>query len=88
MHDALDGNAAAGALADMFTAEMTTAVTTCASCGDTRPFGELRAYLDAPGLVMRCASCGAVQLRVVRAAQRVFLDLRGVRVVQVDLPVS
>ena len=47
MTDALDGNAAAGALADIFISEMTVARATCARCGDTRPIGELRAYLRA-----------------------------------------
>jgi len=86
MTDALDGNAAAGALAELFVTEMTVAVTACATCGDTRPVGELRAYLRAPGIVLRCASCGAVQVRLVRAADRAWLDLRGVQVLQVELP--
>ena len=89
MNDApLDGNAAAGALAEIFVAEMTVAVTTCAACGDTRALGELRAYLQAPGTVLRCATCGAVQVRLVRAAQRAWLDLSGVRVLQLELPVG
>jgi hypothetical protein len=67
---------------------MTAAVATCAACGDARPVGELRAYLQAPGLVLRCATCGAVQLRLVRARRRAWLDLRGVRVLQFDLPPS
>ena len=66
MTDALDGNAAAGALAEIFVAEMTVAVATCATCGDTRPIGELRAYLRAPGIVLRCATCDAAQVRLVQ----------------------
>jgi hypothetical protein len=84
--DALDGNAAAGALAEVFTAEMSVAVTTCATCGDARPLGELRAWLQAPGLVLRCPSCGDVQLRLVRAGDRAWLSLRGVRVLEMRLP--
>jgi hypothetical protein len=83
---ALDGNAAAGALAELFVAEMTTAVATCATCDASRPLGELRAYLQAPGTVLRCASCGAVQLRLVRAPARAWLDLRGIRVIELALP--
>ena len=86
MSTPLDGNAAAGALADLFIAEMTVAVTTCATCGDARPLGELRAFMRAPGIVLRCASCNAVQVRLVRAAQRAWLDLRGVRVLQLARP--
>ncbi len=85
MTDVLDGNAAAGALADVFAPDMTVAITTCATCGDGRPVGELRAYLLAPGLVLRCPSCEAVQIRVVRAPARAWLDLRGIRVLQVEL---
>jgi hypothetical protein len=83
---ALDGNAAAGALSELFATEMTLAVTTCATCGDTRHLGELRAYLQAPGLILRCASCSAVQVRLVRAPERAWLDLRGIQALQVDLP--
>jgi hypothetical protein len=88
MSDALDGNAAAGVMADVFVPEMTVAATTCATCGDIRPLGELRAYLRTPGVVLRCASCGAVQVRLVRATKRAWLDLRGVRVLQLELPGS
>ena len=87
MDDApLDGNAAAGVLAEVFLPEMTMAVTTCASCGAVRPLGELRAYLQAPGAVLRCPSCGVAQLRMVRAPTRTWLDLRGMLVLQVELP--
>lgn len=82
----LDGNAAAGLLAEIFTAEMTVALTTCAGCGSIRPVGDLDAYLDAPGLVLRCRSCETVQVRVVRARSRAWLDFSGVRCLQVDLP--
>lgn len=85
--DALDGNAAAGALSELFAIETTLAVTTCATCGDTRHLGELRAYLQAPGLVLRCASCSAVQVRLVRAPDRAWLDLRGIQVLQIEMPI-
>ena len=85
MTEVLDGNAAAGALAEVFAPEMTVAITTCAGCSDVRPIGELRAYLQTPGLVLRCASCHAVQIRVVRAAGRAWFDFRGIRALQVEL---
>jgi hypothetical protein len=81
-----DGNAAAGDLADVFTFDVTVARTTCAFCGDTRPLAELHAYTRAPGTVLRCATCENVQLRLVRAEGRGWLDLRGVTVLQ--LPVA
>ena len=83
MDTSLDGNAAAGALGDLFRFDVTMALSTCASCGDGRPVAELRAYLDAPGIVLRCASCGAAQLRLVRSGDRAWLDLRGIRVLEI-----
>jgi hypothetical protein len=67
---------------------MTVARATCATCGDTRPIGELRAYLRAPGIVLRCPTCDTVEVRIVRAETRAWLDLRGVRVLQLDIPAT
>jgi hypothetical protein len=79
----LNGNAAAGALGDLFAFDVTMAVSTCAICGDARPVAELHAYMDAPGMVLRCASCGAAQLRLVRSGDRGWLDLRGIQVLEI-----
>lgn len=79
----LDGNATAGALAEMFAFNVTMAVTTCAHCHDTRSMAELRAYVRAPGIVLRCRSCGGVQLRLVESTERTWLDLRGIEVLQI-----
>ena len=65
--DHLDGNVTAGDLSDIFAFDATTAITTCAACRQTHPIATLRANLRAPGMVLRCASCDAVQLRLVRA---------------------
>jgi hypothetical protein len=81
----LDGNAAAGMLGDIFSAEMTLAVITCAGCGASHAIGQLPAFLTAPGLVVRCAGCGIAQLRMVRAPDRAWVDLRGVRTLEVRL---
>jgi Family of unknown function (DUF6510) len=80
---ALDGSAAGGPLSEIFAFDVTVARTVCATCRDTHAVAELRAYLQAPGIVLRCASCGAVQLRYVRSAGRAWLDLRGVEVLQI-----
>lgn len=82
----LDGNAAAGGFGDVFAFDVTVARTTCAGCRDTRPFAELRAYLQAAGTVLRCASCDAVEIRLVRGPDRAWLDVRGVEVLEIDLP--
>ena len=70
---------AAGMLDDIFQAEMTLAISTCAGCGACHPVGELQAFLSAPGLVLRCCSCGITQIRLVQAPGRSWLDLGGVR---------
>lgn len=78
----LDGNAAGGLLADVFVGEVTAASARCDGCGGVEAVGALRAYVHAPGLVLRCPHCEAVLLRVVRAGDRCWLDLRGVRWLQ------
>jgi hypothetical protein len=34
--------------------------------------------------VLRCASCGAAQLRLVRSGNRDWLDLRGMQVLEIQ----
>ena len=82
----LDGNASAGDLADIFAVDVTVARTTCAACGATRPLAELHAYMRSAGTVLRCASCDAVQLRLVRSEDRAWIDLTGVSVM--ELPIA
>jgi DNA-directed RNA polymerase subunit RPC12/RpoP len=65
--DALDGNAIGGMLIDVFGTEMTTASSTCGNCGDSRPVAELAVYMQAPGTVVRCPTCGSVVMVLVRA---------------------
>jgi hypothetical protein len=61
----LDGNAAAGLLAEVFGgAEVTGAVRDCGSCGQRHAVGKHRLYRGA-GLVLRCPGCGDVALVVV-----------------------
>lgn len=88
MDTSLDGNAAAGRLSDLFAFDVTMAVSTCASCRDARPVAELHAYMDAPGIVLRCASCGAAQLRLARSGDRAWLDLRGIQVLEIHGPAT
>ena len=84
--DPLDGNATAGDLADIFAFDATTAITTCANCHQTHTVATLRAYLRAPGMVLRCASCDTVQARFVRSPARAWLDLRGIDLVEIPSP--
>lgn len=82
----VDGNAAAGPLRDLFTVDLSSASCTCAGCGTARPLAEQVVYLDAPALVLRCASCGDVMLRYSSAGGRMRLDLTGTRLLVVADP--
>ncbi|GAA1645871.1 DUF6510 family protein [Georgenia ruanii] len=81
----LDGNAAAGPLAELFTVDLAAAVSTCAGCGAAAPLAAHLLYADAPALVVRCPSCTAVVLRFGSAEGRLRLDLTGARLITVDL---
>ena len=88
MNDAdvrLDGNAAAGVLSEVFSAEMTTALGTCASCGATNAFGSVLVYAQAPGTVLRCPSCSAVLICIVRLPDGLLVNLSGVQRIRVDV---
>jgi hypothetical protein len=78
----LDGNAAAGLLAQVFAADLTRAESTCAGCGSTHPLGAARLFNGA-GYVLRCADCGCVLMRVVTAPGRAFVEMTGVRLLEI-----
>ncbi len=85
--DYLDGNAAAGELSEIFAMDITTAQGQCTHCGAIRRFAEAHLYMQAPGLVARCAVCEQVLLRLVRVEQRIFLDVRGMTYLCLDATV-
>jgi hypothetical protein len=80
--EALDGNAIAGQLFDLFGAEMTTASGECASCGAVFQMAELVVYLPAPGTVVRCRSCESIVMVVVDKRGMACVDLRGLASLQ------
>ena len=80
----LDGNAAAGLLAEIFPFEMTSAQSACAGCGQTGPMGALLLYGGEMGAVLRCPACDCVQLRIVRVRDRYLIDMRGISVLQIN----
>jgi hypothetical protein len=82
----LDGNAAAGRLAEVFAFEVTAAVSTCAGCGATGPVGALLLYGGEMGTILRCPHCDAVQLRMTHVGGRYWIDLRGMLSLQVAAP--
>ena len=77
----LDGNAAAGVLQEIFAAEMTTAVGTCEGCGAVDAVGGTHLY-RAAGFVFRCCHCEAVLVKIVTDGTRVWIDLRGLRTLE------
>ena len=88
MHDSdvLDGNVAAGILADVFRADATTAIVTCAGCGKAGPLAAGVVYLSEIGLVIRCPHCEQVVLRCAQIRDRLVLDLRGAATIAVPDP--
>jgi len=75
--DALDGNAAAGQLMEVFGYEVTTAVGTCASCGAVARVAECAVYLRAPGTVVRCRSCQSILMVLTPIRELTCVDLGG-----------
>lgn len=58
MTQRLDGNAAAGALTEIFGADVSDAAVRCRHCGASGPVAETVVELDADGLLMLCRPCG------------------------------
>jgi hypothetical protein len=82
----LDGNAAGGALTDLFAVDLTAARSRCASCGTTAMLGAHHLYADAPAMVVRCPTCTEVVLRFASQDGRMLLDLRGAELLTVPVP--
>ena len=77
----LDGNALAGKLLDLFGHDMTANDAECAHCGGHHMMGEMIAFTHAPGMVLRCPSCGEVMLTLVETPRGIYLDVRGSAVI-------
>jgi predicted RNA-binding Zn-ribbon protein involved in translation (DUF1610 family) len=76
----LDGNAAAGALGEVFSFEPTTAEYACGGCGKTGILGATMVYeVRGLGIVVRCPDCDNALIRLAHNAGRHLLDLRGLR---------
>jgi ribosomal protein S27E len=79
----LDGNAAGGILHVTFPFDMTLVQATCAGCGATNAFGAIAAYMHGMGTVVRCQSCDTVLIRIAQVRGRYFLDMPGIRVLEI-----
>jgi uncharacterized protein DUF6510 len=73
----LDGNAVAGELTAMFGIDMTDNDAECAHCHQVHALGAMLAFTQCPGMVLRCPSCEAVMVRIVRTPHGTFVDMRG-----------
>jgi hypothetical protein len=73
----LDGNAVAGELAALFGVDMTGNDAECAHCHQVHQVGAMLAFTQCPGVVLRCPSCEAVMVRIVRTPRGTYVDVRG-----------
>lgn len=73
----LDANAVAGVFQEIFGTEMTVAPTECAHCGTEGEIGTLLAFIQAPGIVLRCPSCENIVLRITQTPDAFYIDARG-----------
>ncbi len=79
----LDGNAAAGYLADLLPFDVTAASAQCESCGRSSHVGALLLYGLEMGAVFRCPGCFALMICVTKPKGVFWADMRGVRILQV-----
>jgi Family of unknown function (DUF6510) len=82
----LDGNTAAGPLAELFTVDLSTAVVTCGGCLGQSALGAHHLYPDGPALVVRCPTCTAVVLRFAADRRGIRLEMTGTRLLTVPVP--
>jgi hypothetical protein len=75
---ALDGNAIGGLLTEIFAAEMTSTLATCAACGAVRPLADTLVYLRGPGTVVRCRQCTSMLMVISRVRGLNCVDLSGI----------
>ncbi len=77
----LDGNAVAGLLQEVFAADVTSAIGSCATCGATEPLGAIHVYRGA-GIVLRCPHCDNTLGAIVRGERRVWITFQGIRALE------
>ena len=81
----LDGNAAAGTLGEVFSFEVTSAQYACEACGRTDRIGAAMAYeVRELGTIIRCPHCDNALIRLAHNRGRRWIDLRGLRHLQVS----
>lgn len=73
----VDGNAIAGPLSELLTADMTMAVVTCGPCGSGSVLATAVVELDSAGFIVLCPSCRHTLFTVVKTGDRMTLDVQG-----------
>jgi Family of unknown function (DUF6510) len=81
---ALDGNALAGDLLEIFGVDLTAARCVCAACGASAPVAEAVVYMRGPGRVARCRACGELLIVLVTIRGVTCVDLRGIAELQME----
>jgi len=84
----LDGNAAGGALREVFAWEMTSAIASCAGCGAAGPVATLLNYGHDMGVVLRCPRCDAAMMRIVITPGWIRLDASGIDLLMIPQSTS
>jgi len=81
----LDGNAAAGSLREICSFEVTTAQYACGGCGRVDRIGAAMVYeVRGLGTIIRCPSCDNALIRLAHNRGGHWIDLRGIRYLQVE----
>ena len=73
----VDGNAAAGMLADVFAGDVTSIVGVCAGCGSIAPLAEAVVEIDEVAAIIRCRGCTHTLATVLRgeAGTRIVIGM-------------
>jgi hypothetical protein len=75
---ALDGNAIAGDLLEVFGVDLTAATFVYAACGTSLVVAEAIVYMRGPGRVARCRGCSELLFVLVTIRDVTCVDLRGI----------
>jgi NAD-dependent SIR2 family protein deacetylase len=75
----LDGNAAAGAFAEVFGLDISLAELTCIECGTQATFAEQQAYPHGPGVTLRCHACNTALARVAITPRGLWMSMTGTK---------
>jgi hypothetical protein len=85
----LDGNAAAGALGEVFSFEATTAEYACRGCARAGRLGEAMVYeVRGLGTILRCPGCDNALIRLAENRGRYMVDLGGMKHLRVGEEVA